>query len=130
VFAAGRPIFTLTLEGQSGFLHFNDPNAVAIASLRGTPLHSGPMLASFLKAGGVAAALHMMNTSTCPLALAYTLELIGGLMSDSYWDAAPGIRGYHVGDNFFDAGAWIHQAFCKDKNSNLYIVCRCHVMIV
>jgi hypothetical protein len=108
-----RPIFTLTLEGQIGHLHFNDPSAMAIASLHVTPLCSGPVLASFLETGGVDAALQMMDTSTCLLALAYTVDLIGGLVVKSYLRAAPGIRDYHVGDKLFDAGAWIHEAFCK-----------------
>jgi hypothetical protein len=80
------------------------------------------MLASFLNAGGLDAALQMMTASACPRALAYTASLIETLMIDIKRHGAQDIQDHHVGDKFFEAGACIHEAFCKGKNPNVTLI--------
>jgi hypothetical protein len=81
---ARRPVFQLTVEGQSERLHFNDPTAVAVASLSIVAISSGALvLDSFLGAGGALAIIRVLNESRCPLTAAYALGIFTGLMEDA-----------------------------------------------
>jgi hypothetical protein len=77
-----RAVFTRVVEDESGPLHYDDPAAVAIAGLVAIAPYNGPMLSSFLEAGGVSALVQMLNRTTCPLRIQYTLLLVEMLLSD------------------------------------------------
>jgi hypothetical protein len=75
-----RAFFKIKVEGQEEVLYFNDPRAAAAASLSIAFPYSGPMLYSFLEAGGLHALVRMLGESSCPVALGYTLDLMEELI--------------------------------------------------
>jgi hypothetical protein len=77
-----RAVFTRVVEDESGPLHYNDPAAVAVASLVAIAPYNGPMLSSLLEAGGVSALVQMLSRTTCPLGLQSTLLLVEVLLMD------------------------------------------------
>jgi hypothetical protein len=80
---ARRPVFQLTVEGQTERLHFNDPTAVAVASLSIVAITSGNLvLDSFLEAGGALAIIRVLDESKCLLTAAYAVNVISGLLTN------------------------------------------------
>ncbi len=108
VFRVGRAMYKLIVEGQTHLIHFNDPSTVVMASLCNAALSfSAPVLGGFLEAGGLDAIIQMLNQSTCPRALGYTLDLIAQLVDG---DDLPGgsNRGQQlVADKLLELGEYI-----------------------
>jgi hypothetical protein len=86
----------------------DNPTAVAIGILCASSMRPGPLLDSFLEAGGIAAVVRLLRKSTCPAVLVYTSKLISHLVLAAHQD--PGGPGRHPGsslalaDQFFQAG--------------------------
>lgn len=89
---------------------------MAIASLCVATPYNGTMLASFLKAGGVAAVLHVLNSTSCPVTLGYTADLMRWLVSDDDFAWTRDQDG-PVADKFFASGECeLYMANSKVKN--------------
>jgi hypothetical protein len=98
-----RPVFNLTVDGQSEVLPLNDPTAMALGSLRAIVSYSAPMCNSFIDAKGAPALVRILSKSSCALTLAYTLDLIQGLLGNS---GRLG-RSQELADKLYHAGAWV-----------------------
>jgi hypothetical protein len=78
----GRAVCKLRVTGECLLILFDNPTAVALASLTAACPLSGPMHDSFLKAGGVVTLLNLLSKSTCPLELGLTADLIRESLMD------------------------------------------------
>jgi hypothetical protein len=106
----GRASFKTKLAGFNDVLHFNDPSAVAVASLSTAVPYGGPLLYSFLEAGGLDALVRLLKESSCPLALGYTLHLIRQLMTGGSPSPVAPDWGQEVAHKFSHLGGWDHLA--------------------
>jgi hypothetical protein len=71
------------MDERTVFIPFNNPTAVTLAGLSGPPLEKGPLLDSFLEAGGVPALVQLLGGSTCRLTVVYTAALIHSMLLET-----------------------------------------------
>jgi hypothetical protein len=114
VFVHCRPRFSLLVDGVQESLPFNNPTAVAIATLCASSPYTGGMLDKFLEAGSIPALLRMLCKTSCPLSSRYALHFIQELMTTAcppvLTTMFPGIlvaAGRKIADNLCQAGAWL-----------------------
>jgi hypothetical protein len=89
VVVASRAVFKLQVEGQNEAMHFNDPTAAATAALVTAGRFAGPLLDSFLNAGGLPAVVRTLRESSCSVTLLYTVDLIEGLVGEEVPSGEP-----------------------------------------
>jgi hypothetical protein len=71
----------LVRDQRTDVLHFNNPTAVAVSALKGLcAKQSRPILDAFIDAGGVPAAVRLLEDSTCPLTVTYAAGFIESLL--------------------------------------------------
>jgi hypothetical protein len=86
-------------------IHFNNPTGMAAAALSAAILSSGPILDSFLEAGGVPALVRLLRDSACPLTPIYAAGIIDTLLRSQTGPSARRGRPGELADRFLRAGA-------------------------
>jgi hypothetical protein len=107
---AGRVLLEIQPGGKTDFSHFNTPTPAAVYVLKGLCVEGGgPVLRSFLEAGGVAAAVGLLGESSCPEALQCAGHLIEKLVDRKTSPCAGARQLAELADRLFRSGGWGHM---------------------
>ncbi len=88
-------------------IHFNNPTGIAALVLGGLcATQGGRILDGFLKAGGVATAIRLLEESTCPNTLVFTVALIEGLVDPSVSPSGGAGRPPKLAELLLKSGEW------------------------
>jgi hypothetical protein len=76
----------IEVHAHTKTVRIDNATAVAVGVLCAASMKPGPLLDSFLKAGGIPAVVRLLRKSTCPAVLVYTATLIGRMLESTGTD--------------------------------------------
>jgi hypothetical protein len=90
-------------DTECEIIHVNNPTAVAVLALCAATPCSGPVLDSFLEAGGIAVVVQVLRESPCPATVGHAALLVRRLMAKNM---VPGYadRTTEVAEKFLQGG--------------------------
>jgi hypothetical protein len=94
------------VQANTKSAQLDNPTAVATQVLCGSMMTPGPLLDSFLEAGGIPAVLRLLRKSTDLAVLVYTVILIGHLTCVAKRDGVRSGPSVDLADKFLQAGEW------------------------
>jgi hypothetical protein len=83
-FVYRRPRFSLLVDGAKEYVPFNNPTAMAVASLCANSPYRNRELDDFLEAGGIPTLLRALCKTRCPLTTRYAVHFIEELITTAY----------------------------------------------
>jgi hypothetical protein len=109
--ALGRASFAVTqVHGNTKSACMNNPTSMAVGVLCAAGMKPGPLLASFLEAGGIAGVVRLLRKSTDPAVLVYASSLISNMVYAAELDGRE--LGEHaessatLANMYYQAGEW------------------------
>ncbi len=92
------------MHGNTKVVEISNATAGAVQTLCAVDLHPGPLLDSFLEAGGISAVVRLLRKSTDPAVLVYTSTLIRRMMDFANPDGDSGLSRLELAELFSKAG--------------------------